>query len=334
MPESVGQLLDRLLEGPYQDTVGPVLDSITAGLDSAKVRRLYRALEREMVTLRAAGLPLDATNPALRALTAELDQQIAIRAAAMTSSADNLINRGIEVTRQTIPGLAVAYGADAGAVAQVMAGWGVVSADAIKQLVQYTTSPAWADALLNLRKSAVQTVNNAIIRGFVGGLNPLTVARQVAELQAGLTRTQANTLLRTTYLNSYREATAANYRANRDVIKRTIRIAALDDRTCPVCVALHGTEIPVGQAVESHHQCRCSSVAEMDGIPLDIGPTGEQWFDGLPEARQRAILGPGKHDLYRTGQIRLGDLVGRHEDALYGPMLHTVPLRELQEAQP
>lgn len=334
MPETAAQLLDRLLERRYEDIVTPVLNSITAGMDSPTVRRLYRALETELAALRAAGLPLDANNPALRALTAELDRQIALQAAGLTASADNLIASGIEVAEDAIPGLSIAYGADAAAVAQVMAGWGVVSADAIRQLVQYTTSPAWADALLSLRKSAVQTVNNAIIRGFVGGLNPLTVARHVAELQAGLTRTQANTLLRTTYLNSYREATAANYRANRDVIKRTIRIAALDDRTCPVCVALHGTEIPVGQAVESHHQCRCSSVAEMDGIPLDIGPTGEQWFDGLPEARQRAILGPGKHDLYRTGQIRLGDLVGRHEDALYGPMLHTVPLRELQEAQP
>lgn len=75
------------------------------------------------------------------------------------------------------------------------------------------------------------------------------------------------------------------------------------------------------------HNCRC--------IPVPLGrgaarpKTGEAHFARLPAEQQRAILGPGKADLFANGSLRLDDLVAKTAHPLYGPGLRERSLREL-----
>lgn len=49
--------------------------------------------------------------------------------------------------------------------------------------------------------------------------------------------------------------------------------------------------------------------ASMDGKPVAADLTYEQWLEGRTEAEQKAILGPGKWELWKKGKIGLTDLV-------------------------
>jgi hypothetical protein len=114
---------------------------------------------------------------------------------------------------------------------------------------------------------------------------------------------------------------------------------------CPACIALHGTEVPVGESLRDHFNGRCDAIyvpiggdmpeymqtfgkpGERNFVPFQ---TGEDWFAGLPEAQQKQMLGPGKFEWYqKTGE--LSGLIGTHEDSLFGEMPVVKPLKDLQD---
>lgn len=82
---------------------------------------------------------------------------------------------------------------------------------------------------------------------------------------------------------------------------------------CAVCWAMHGSVHPLDELFGSHANCRCSNPPLPHTSSPELAPaipTGEQRFAGLDDATQRRILGPGKWDLYRAGELKLADLVG------------------------
>jgi len=115
------------------------------------------------------------------------------------------------------------------------------------------------------------------------------------------------------------------YQANTDVVKSVQIVATLDDRTCPVCMALDGKVYDV-EAVKMppyHWGCRCCTVPVLKswkelGIDLKEAPAGTRasmdgqvpapmkygkWLKLQDEDTQDEILGKGKADLFRRGHV-------------------------------
>src|SRR5690606_4098607 len=92
------------------------------------------------------------------------------------------------------------------------------------------------------------------------------------------------------------------------------------DRTCPVCIAMHGTFHTLDETMDSHPACRCAMIPwtrsweelGFPGIPdrrTRVEP-GVEWFARQDAATQRRILGPAKYAAYQAGDLELMDLVG------------------------
>jgi hypothetical protein len=133
--------------------------------------------------------------------------------------------------------------------------------------------------------------------------------------------------MRTLHLQSYRGATALNQTANSDIITKQTRVAVLDDRTCLSCIALHGTELRVGERVDDHHRGRCTSLTDVVGLPPKNIPSGADWFNGLPEARQRIIAGHANLEALKAGAVTLGDFVQPYQDEAFGTMVGEASLK-------
>ncbi|MCU0466588.1 MAG: phage head morphogenesis protein [Anaerolineae bacterium] len=328
MAETVSQLLDRLLDRGYECLALPVLDAMGATLDTPLLKRRLAELNAEARRLADLGEKLDINNPVLRAYTADLEAALERGRKVVADNADNLLQGAVGAAREAAPALAGLGALDPSAAARVLTGWNMVSVEALAAQVSFTSSPAWSEALADIGRVQLETINRLALRGFVSGWSPNRVALEISRTGA-LPRQTANVLMRTMYLQSYRQSTALTYERNRGIIETAIRYATLDNRTCPVCIALHGTEIPVGQPVEAHYLCRCTSMVKLVGVDLAPFPTGEEWFAGLPESTQRDRLGPQAYELWRDGRIQLRDLVKRRDDPLYGTMLERRSLAEL-----
>jgi len=98
--------------------------------------------------------------------------------------------------------------------------------------------------------------------------------------------------LRTLYLESYRDATAIHQAANSPILSHAVRIGTLDVRICMACLALHGTELRIGERVKSHHQCHCTSIGVTKGSKQRI-ETGKAYLERLPEGDQQRLMGKG-----------------------------------------
>jgi hypothetical protein len=329
MADTVAGLLARLLDQGYERVAGPVLNSIAAGLSSGDVRNRMQALEAEARRLADAGQRLRADNPVLRqavsAVQAALDQQAAL----LGRTAESLALGALDASQLGAVELAALMARDPVLAQAALASWNRVSAEAMRAVVELVENPAWAAQLGGVGDLTRRQIDQMVVRGFVSGTNPLRVARDLRKLAQELPIGTLNTSLRTLYLQSYRRASAAVFDANRGLIRRTVRLASLDSRVCPVCAALHGTEIPIGEPVEAHYQCRCVAVAELYASPMQLGPTGEEWFEGLPLATQREMLGDKAYNAYQGGRLTLMDLVGRRADDLYGTLLYTRSVREV-----
>lgn len=99
--------------------------------------------------------------------------------------------------------------------------------------------------------------------------------------------------------------------------------AELDRRTCPVCVARHGSYHTADESLDSHAGCRC--------VPRWEKPreSGAQWFSDQDSATRTLVLGPGKAKLYEAGTITLDDLVVPTYSPRWGHGARVATLAEL-----
>jgi SPP1 gp7 family putative phage head morphogenesis protein len=181
--------------------------------------------------------------------------------------------------------------------------------------------------IAGLPAQAQEAVGNALASGLAQGKNPRAVATMMREALGG-NLTRALTISRTETLRAYREASREVYQQNTDVLMGQQWISALDRRSCPACIALHGKVFPLGEVMAAHPNCRCTtSPAPRSPRELGLGnipgappvEDGASWFRRQDEATQREILGPGKYDLYRSRKITLPDLVERRDSPVWGP---------------
>ena len=187
------------------------------------------------------------------------------------------------------------------------------------------------DLLAGLGQQAAQDVGDALKHAVATGRNPRQTARDLRAALGG-TLTRALTIARTEQMRSYRTASLRSYQENSDVLRGWAWKASPSRRTCPVCLAMDGTEHALDEPMASHPACRCTPTPILRNRPTPPHETGAEWFDRQPADVQRELLGPGKYDLYRDGRITLADLVAVRQDPRWGPTRRERSLGELREA--
>lgn len=213
----------------------------------------------------------------------------------------------------------------------ILGGFNRLDSAAVDQLVGHLSpgSPL-VQLLAGLGPDAATVAEQALVNGVARGLNPRQMATQMRHALGG-NLARALTIARTETLRAYRETTRQTYEKNDDVVAGWRWQSARDTRTCGVCWAMDGTEHPNTDTLDGHPNCRCVMLpitrtfedligVKVDGDELDFGPTGADAFADLPESVQRSILGPGKFDLYKSGDMTLADLVGQVDSKQWGTM--------------
>lgn len=172
-------------------------------------------------------------------------------------------------------------------------------------------------------QSRMKTV---LIRGVAIGENPNAVATEIVkraqgEFDGGLRR--ARNIARTEILDAGRDAARRSQLRNRDVLSGWRWMCSLSRRTCPSCLAQHGSVHTLDEAgPHDHQQGRCTRVPiaktwrelgiDLDE-PADQFPDARAWFDSQTEETQVAVMGRQRLTALRSGRIGWGDLSQRVE---------------------
>ena len=186
-----------------------------------------------------------------------------------------------------------------------------------------------------------QAITNVFVRNLVLGLPPRDTADEL-EKKFGIPALKATTTARTEILNAYRNGNLESYRLSQTV-KAWQWSATLDRRTCPVCIALDGREFPLETPFATHPQCRCSPLPVTrtfeelgiegleEPIKPDFGPRGEEWLKRQSASIQKQILGVTKFDMYKSGRLKLNDLVETRTHPVYGQVREERTIKRLKQ---
>lgn len=261
--------------------------------------------------------------------------------------------RGVAQVQQQAAGLAVGHAEalTATAVQATSAGAGISAS-----FVAAAALPGTVDALTGLFSDgtpvaalfrrygpdAAADARRIFTESLTLGWHPSKTRRRLVQ-HLGMARTRAETIARTESLRVYREATRRTYAANADVLEGWVWTAALDARSCPACVRMHGTVHPIGSTLDGHPRCRCVMVPltrswEDLGVPASAGARdtravterGEDWLKRQPATVQRGILGPLKFSAWRRGEVTLDDMVARPKSDRWGTMRRERTMSEIR----
>lgn len=177
----------------------------------------------------------------------------------------------------------------------------------------------------------LQGIREVLVDGVITGRSLKDVKRDLIS-RFEIVPNRAETIARTEINSAYREGNLERYRLSRTV-KAWEWSATLDERTCPICIALDGRQFPLETVFATHPNCRCSPIPitytfEELGLgylklkeptPPDMGKRGEDWFRAQSKSVQERILGRSKFELYNSNQITLSDLVQEFTHPVYGP---------------
>lgn len=185
---------------------------------------------------------------------------------------------------------------------------------------------------------AAEAARGTLIEGVALGHGPRRIAADLRQAFGG-NLVRALRVSRTETIGAYRRSAIARYQSAANVLAGWVWVASLSARTCPACIAQHGSRHPLDEAFASHPACRCAPApltrtwAELGfpGIPetrLEV-ESGETWFARQPATFQRQVLGPGKHTAYAEGRISLADLVEPTSSPVWGAGMRERSLRSL-----
>jgi len=335
---TVQDLINGLLDKGYNNAAQPVLNAVARSTNSGLIQQRLGELDKEVQRLIDAGEKLKADNPVLRALLADLSDKMDVNGRVVDGAAEAVQQTGMDAAARIQRNLALPGMTDQ-QLAKIGVIWNKPDPEAVARLIQYSSSDQWANLLEKYGAGVVDTVKNQAIRGIAEGWSPLRTASSIRQITENMPGYTANTLMRTLQLTSYRDATAANQNANTAIIDQVIRIAALDDRTCLSCIALHGTVIWEGERdagspvprVDDHWNGRCTCVVQVKGRTLNI-TTGPDWFNSLPTSRQQEqasfASSPAKFEAFKNGSVTLADFVHQHTDGTFGDMIREASLSD------
>ena len=166
--------------------------------------------------------------------------------------------------------------APAAALAEVSLRFGGLPSGAFERLVGNASNGRPLGRLLHqISPQTTRKAARALQQGIALGLHPREVARDF-RAATGATLKRSLLISRTEMMRAYREANREAYMAS-EVVKGWTWIAALDDRTCPACLFMHGTEHAADESLDGHPRCFISDTV-VSG-PRNTGSTS-RWFEG------------------------------------------------------
>lgn len=195
--------------------------------------------------------------------------------------------------------------------------------------------------MVTIGGEAADAAEAALVQGVLLGKGSDWIGRQLTRA-LDIPRWRGDSIARTEALRTYRETTRQTFQGS-NVVGSWIWHSALERRTCPACLVMHGTVHPVTETLDGHPRCRCAMVPKtktwaelgLEGVP-DTSPTiqsGKEWFGGLDAMSQRAILGSRKYDAWKAGDISLDDLVARTRSPEWGTMRRERSMTEIREGR-
>lgn len=236
------------------------------------------------------------------------------------------------------------YPPQAGGTTLVAASFERVDKDAIRAIVDRTAGQVTARSR-PLSTQAEAAMKSTLVKGVAVGNNPNAaatdmLARVKGAFNGGLHR--ARVIAATEILDAHRAASREQQDrlARQGVVTGWQWIATLDHRTCPSCLAMHGTQHPVSVAGPlDHQQGRCDRLPVtapwhelgFEGIeePPSILPDAHTWFDGLSDADRVRIMGAERLALLDSGAIDWSDLATRRETSGWRPSYVPTPVKRL-----
>lgn len=326
-PERLTDLIKRLLDRGYNRAVEPVIRAIVRDSTSGVIAQRLDELNVEAQRLADIGERLRPDNPVIRALLADLETVLKNDQRRIADASVDIQRASIDSANTITKRLALPGVTDEQFRRIVGVSWNSPSEEAVARLIEFVDLPEWQDEIGAMSDTTLATVRNQAVRGIVEGWSPLKTARQIQQTVQSLPAHQANNLMRTLQMQSYRTGQVANMTANDDILDGHMRIAALDDRTCMACIGLHGTVLKTSDRVDDHHQGRCTSIPLVTGRARNI-QSGIDWFNELPEERQLKIAGRGKLDALKNGDIRWQDLQQDYSNPAFGRMIRETSLKQ------
>ena len=323
------ELLASVYDAPFNSATAAVFSAIVANSTSGIVGRRLEQLEIEAARLAEAGETLTPDNPVVRALLADLAVAMPANVALINSASGAVSSAGVEAGLTLARALSLP-GVSDDDLARLGVPFNSLDPNELSAAVGYTESDEWIAFMEQYTTGTVTQVNNNILTRIAAKQGPVKIASEVRAMVSGLPKANAEQALRTLQMVSSRDAQQAHRIANQEILEYQIRIAALDARTCMACVALHGTILPIEARIDDHHNGRCTSVTKVVGFPVPEVQSGAEWFNGLTAAQQQAQMGQEAWALWNEGLIKFGDFVAPYTDPVFGQMIGTRSLKQIQ----
>jgi len=204
-----------------------------------------------------------------------------------------------------------------------------LNTDAIVSLLGFlgTDSPLYA-RLLHYGEVGAERISAILLEGVGLGYGADKLKRMIINEALGVGLTDAMRIIRTSQVYAYREASRANYIQHSNIVRGWVWHSALiPGRTCMSCVRMHGTEHPLSETLNDHHNGLCTPIPLVGANPVTEG--GDAWFDNQSEATQKQMLGVGKYDAWKDGKISISDMSKTVPNDVYGDMRTEAPLKDL-----
>ena len=121
----------------------------------------------------------------------------------------------------------------------------------------------------------------------------------------------------------------AQQEQRRETPVRAWRRCANHETACLACLMLEGTIYDRIEDFGDHPNGRCFRMP-MSSPYAENDHEGRRWLEEQDEATQRRIMGRTRYEAWRAGELSLDDMVDTVTDPEFGPMPHTIPLRDLE----
>lgn len=217
-----------------------------------------------------------------------------------------------------------------------------VSPEAVAAMVERTTQQVHKFTR-PLPADVERMMKQQLIRGITIGDNPRTTAARIVRgaegsFNGGLER--ALNIARTETLDAHRASTKASEQANTSILEEWEWSADLSARTCPSCLAMHGTRHPLDEdGPNDHPSGRCARVTVTKSWkelgfdieePASATQDSEEWFNGLTPETQRGIMGASRLQLLQDGDIQWADLSRKQDNPGWRPSYNATPVKDLR----
>lgn len=242
----------------------------------------------------------------------------------ITSRLQDVVAGSAEVTASFVAASASAQGVQA-----VVA---TLAPETLDAIVRRTTQQI-ASRTIPLTQQAERALRDQLVRGVARGAGPRDVARLMLEQTRGVFgggMARAVNLARTEMVDAHRATSMAVRQANGEYVTGWAWSAKLDDRTCPACWAMHGTEHPATETMRGHQSCRCVPVPVLawDTPGEAVGGTAEAKFRALPREQQLRVMGPGRLQALEDG-VGWDRLAQVRDNPGWRQGTYATPVREL-----